>query len=208
MHFFYLCGISSAHHYVATCRAISFGLVDFNLSLTMVAVISPAGFFVCKLKKMSNTKKGAHPDGEDEEQGVDAEAEPMGIEGVDGSKAAINGHKEPKSKGKEKSGTRSKGKAKAAQPPSDSEGASDGEPEPEPQPKKKRERGIFKQAKAELLAELEAKKKAEAEAAAVKAEAKAKPKAKTAGEAKPKAKASAKEPVTASKPLKRASKKK
>lgn len=113
-------------------------------------LIDPAGFFVCKLKKLSNKKEGR---GDEDGEGQDVEQAEEEFELLPETKEYL-----PTTNGKEKKGMAFK---KAKREEGDT---SDDNDEPvvaqQPEVKKKKEPGIVKKARAELLAELQAKKEA------------------------------------------------
>lgn len=127
------------------------------------------GFFVCKLKKVSDKKKGNDDEVEEVDEEVDVQKLSAEEEGQKKYLAA-NGRVDVAGKGKKTASAagnkgRTRGKAGAAASAREVEEREEKAEEPE-EPKKKKESGILKKARAELMAEMEAKKK-EKEAAAV-----------------------------------------
>jgi hypothetical protein len=130
-----------------------------------------AGFFVCKLKKISNKKKAAadepeQAEAEGVEDGVEEEiADPVPTAGLKALSAngttskAENGRKRDRvtKKPHKQTQTADDGDGSDVEEANE-EGDGDAAPAPVPE-KKKRVRGIFKKAQAELLAEREAAKK-------------------------------------------------
>lgn len=157
------------------------------------------GFFVCKLKKLSNKKSGGVDEGA--EQPEEEDGSPDEENAATEKYLAANGRIDVGGAGKK---DRSKGGKKGQKEERSGKVVAPVEEEEVPvEPKKKKESGILKKARAELLAEMEAKKKAKEEeeaAAAAPAPAAAKtPKTKSKAAAKAAPKAVAKKTPAAKK---------